>query len=500
MGEQFKLRASVTNPYSAESDLDVEEDTRSSKEFLADLNQEFHDRSLLTNQKRFYKRSGRVGSARKPMDKSNKTCFVCGKQGHFQKYYPTNKTSSPFYPSSNKTYTKPKFHTNSSSSHQHNQFNNNGQKDYRVTYKALKAELALLIQKIKVVSKNYSEKGLVAESFDYDEESLSLEDEGVIKVKAFMAIFEDEAAVGKTNARKSLRNGPPDVVFTKGENSPSETSLDVTSDIEFVNDNQEPLPHLPKLLGAKPIGTSKDVIPSSDLIQTFTVFDKTKHVTKKESNVKYVKKKAQTKTPSAPDFSPKTKADSSTKQLILTLMIEVKRLKEQIKPSSVSQTRSSKFRKGKQKAKYSPCKPQAGVTTRSKVTDSDVASSHECLYVNVPSKIEPKRVIEALEEEGWVIAMQKELNQFERNKVWTLVPAPFGKTIIGTKWIFKNKMDENCVAIKNKARIFLAYAVYMDFVVYQMDVKSAFLNGKLPKEVYVQQPHGFESSECHNYV
>ncbi|GKA56113.1 hypothetical protein Tco_0755185 [Tanacetum coccineum] len=60
-----------------ESDSDVEEDTRSSKEFLADLNLEFHDRALLAKQKRFYKRSGRVGATRKPMEKSDETCFAC---------------------------------------------------------------------------------------------------------------------------------------------------------------------------------------------------------------------------------------------------------------------------------------------------------------------------------------------------------------------------------------------------------------------------------------
>ncbi|GKC20994.1 retrovirus-related pol polyprotein from transposon TNT 1-94, partial [Tanacetum coccineum] len=63
--------------------------------------------------------------------------------------------------------------------------------------------------------------------------------------------------------------------------------------------------------------------------------------------------------------------------------------------------------------------PLAGITTRSKVRDSDAASEHECLYVNFLSEIEPKKLIDALEEEGWVIAMQEELNQFERNKVWT---------------------------------------------------------------------------------
>ncbi|GJS03176.1 retrovirus-related pol polyprotein from transposon TNT 1-94 [Tanacetum coccineum] len=161
----------------------------------------------------------------------------------------------------------------------------------------------------------------------------------------------------------------------------------------------------------------------------------------------------------------------------------------------------------------------AGITTRSRIRDSDAASAHACLYVNFLSEIEPKKLIEALEEEGWVIAMQEELNQFERNKVWTLVPKPHGKTTIRTKWIW----NEEGVVTKNKARlvaqgynqqemidyeetfasvarleaikIFLAYVAYMGFMVYQMDVKSAFLNGKISEEVYVQQHLGFESSE-----
>ncbi|GKC40579.1 retrovirus-related pol polyprotein from transposon TNT 1-94 [Tanacetum coccineum] len=90
--------------------------------------------------------------------------------------------------------------------------------------------------------------------------------------------------------------------------------------------------------------------------------------------------------------------------------------------------------------------PLAGITTRSRVKDSDVASAHECLYVNFLSKMEPKKLIEALEEEGL-----------------------------------------------EAIRIFLAYATYMDFMVYQMDMKSAFLNGKISEEVYVQQPPRFET-------
>nr|GEW86438.1 hypothetical protein [Tanacetum cinerariifolium] len=127
--------------------------------------------------------------------------------------------------------------------------------------------------------------------------------------------------------------------------------------------------------------------------------------------------------------------------------------------------------------------PLAGITTRSRFRDSKSASAHECLYVSFLSKMEPKKHIEALEEEGWIIAMQEELNQFERNKVWTLVTKLHGKTIIETKWIWKNKMDENGVVIKNK-----------------MDVKSTFLKEKILEEVYVQQPPGFESSEFSNHV
>ena len=108
------------------------------------------------------------------------------------------------------------------------------------------------------------------------------------------------------------------------------------------------------------------------------------------------------------------------------------------------------------------------------------------------------------------------------------MPAPRDRSIVGTKWVLKNKMDENGVIIRNKARlvakgysqqegidyeetfapvarleairIFLAFAAHSNFRVYQMDVKSAFLNGELEEEVYVQQPPGFEDSIHPNFV
>ncbi|KAI3776275.1 hypothetical protein L1987_46050 [Smallanthus sonchifolius] len=78
---------------------------------------------------------------------------------------------------------------------------------------------------------------------------------------------------------------------------------------------------------------------------------------------------------------------------------------------------------------------------------------------------------------SWIEAMQEELLQFKRQEVWTLVDLPPGQTAIGTRL--------------EAIRIFLAYAVSKSFTVYQMDVKSAFLYGKIGEEVYVRQPPGF---------
>ncbi|GKB29886.1 retrovirus-related pol polyprotein from transposon TNT 1-94 [Tanacetum coccineum] len=144
------------------------------------------------------------------------------------------------------------------------------------------------------------------------------------------------------------------------------------------------------------------------------------------------------------------------------------------------------------------------------------------------STIEPKNINEALKDENWVMAMQEELNQFKTNDVWKLVPNPMDMTIIGTKWVYRNKLDENGVVTRNKARlvaqgynqqegidydetyapvarlesirILLAYACALDFKLYQMDVKSAFLNGFINEEVYVAQPPGFIDFAKPNYV
>ncbi|GKA58885.1 putative ribonuclease H-like domain-containing protein [Tanacetum coccineum] len=101
-----------------------------------------------------------------------------------------------------------------------------------------------------------------------------------------------------------------------------------------------------------------------------------------------------------------------------------------------------------------------------------------CLFACFLSQEEPKKVIHALKDPSWIEAMQEELLQFKLQEVWTLVDLPNSKRAIGTKWVFRNKKDERGIVIKNKGRL--------------MDVKSAFLYGKIEDEVYVCQPLGFK--------
>ena len=87
-----------------------------------------------------------------------------------------------------------------------------------------------------------------------------------------------------------------------------------------------------------------------------------------------------------------------------------------------------------------------GVQTRSKL-------KNVCAFYAFFSNIEPKNVNEALADSDWVTAMQEELHQFKRNKVWHLVLRLKDRTIIGTKWVFRNKLDEFGTVTKNKARL-----------------------------------------------
>jgi hypothetical protein len=126
-----------------------------------------------------------------------------------------------------------------------------------------------------------------------------------------------------------------------------------------------------------------------------------------------------------------------------------------------------------------------------------------------------------------VLPMQEELNNFKRNEVWSLMPRP-KQNVVGTKWVFRNKQDEHGVVTRNKARlvakgyvqvaglyfeetfapvarlesirISLAYAAHHSFKLFQMDVKSAFLNGPIKEKGYVEQPPGFEDDRYPDHV
>ncbi|KAJ9548880.1 hypothetical protein OSB04_021423 [Centaurea solstitialis] len=167
--------------------------------------------------------------------------------------------------------------------------------------------------------------------------------------------------------------------------------------------------------------------------------------------------------------------------------------------------------------------PSRNVQTRSSKKSDNLG-----LFACFLSEFEPSEINQALSDPDWVRAMQDELAEFERNKVWHLVKRPWGKSIIGLKWIFRNKKDENNLVIRNKARlvakgfrqqegidydetfapvarieairIFLAYAAHKNMMVYQMDVKCAFLNGVLHEEVYVEQPEGFVDPRFPDHV
>ncbi|GKC93403.1 gag-pol polyprotein, partial [Tanacetum coccineum] len=115
--------------------------------------------------------------------------------------------------------------------------------------------------------------------------------------------------------------------------------------------------------------------------------------------------------------------------------------------------------------------------------------------------------------------MQDEMHQFKRLDVWELVPRPDGKNIIAVKWLWKNKSDAENIVIQNKSRpiakgykqeegidfeesfapvarleavrIFIAFVAHKNITIFQMDVKTIFLNSLLKEEVYVSQPDGF---------
>ncbi|GJX75723.1 retrovirus-related pol polyprotein from transposon TNT 1-94, partial [Tanacetum coccineum] len=168
--------------------------------------------------------------------------------------------------------------------------------------------------------------------------------------------------------------------------------------------------------------------------------------------------------------------------------------------------------------------PSRSVSTR-KQLETDAMW---CYFDSFLTSVEPKNFKQAVTEPSWINAMQEEIHEFERLKVWELVTCPDNLFLIKLKWIYKVKTDESGGVLKNKARlvaqgfrqeegidfeesfspvarikairIFVAYAAHKNMIICQMDVKTAFLNGELKVEVYVSQPEGFVDQDNPSHV
>nr|GEX21330.1 retrovirus-related Pol polyprotein from transposon TNT 1-94 [Tanacetum cinerariifolium] len=356
-------------------------------------------------------------------------------------------------------------------------------------------------------------KGLIAEAYEWDEEEVSSDDNEMVEVKVPMALAEENDAVSKEGARNgecvkiSLRkriseqipsqkkrilgvdqltedpssSGLKDLVFVKSLASdtkvtipgverpwffkvdgfilpnhdtsrilPSKSQRNINDYLVAVTDSSVtdydltdessvcsiPLPPLKKLDGDEPITGPKTIKSILRLKSTFKT-KALKDVTINEPSLapaKGNKSSLALKVYSAPT------AQNTT---ILNPPLPV--------PPMVTLAPQDRWSQDKHIELVNIISnPRAGMLTRAIAKQLSAASAHECLFVDFLSKEEPKKVSEALRHPGWVNAMQDELNQFARNKVWTLVPVPYGKTIVGSIWVFRNKRDETGIVIKTR--------------------------------------------------
>ncbi|GKA19555.1 retrovirus-related pol polyprotein from transposon TNT 1-94, partial [Tanacetum coccineum] len=151
-----------------------------------------------------------------------------------------------------------------------------------------------------------------------------------------------------------------------------------------------------------------------------------------------------------------------------------------------------------------------------------------CYFDAFLTSVEPKNFKQAMTEPSWIDAIQEEIHEFQRLEVWELVSCLDKVLLIKLKWIYKVKMDKFGGVLKNKARlvaqgfrqeegidfdesftpvsrieaicIFVANTAHKNMTIYQMDIKTAFLNGELKEEVYVSQPEGFVDQDNPSHV
>ncbi|GJS82267.1 retrovirus-related pol polyprotein from transposon TNT 1-94 [Tanacetum coccineum] len=207
-------------------------------------------------------------------------------------------------------------------------------------------------------------------------------------------------------------------------------------------------------------------------------------------------------------------------------------LADSLVSTSINQDAPSTSIHSSQEHEHSPIISQANVISdpsRSVSTRKQLETDAMwCYFDAFLTSVEPKNFKQAMTEQSWINAMQEEIHEFKRLKVWELVPCLDNVFLIKVKWIYKVKTDESGGVLKNKARlvaqgfrqeegiefeesfapvarietirIFVAYAAYKIMIIYQMDVKMAFLNGELKEEVNVSQPEGFVNQDNPSHV
>ncbi|GJY98234.1 retrovirus-related pol polyprotein from transposon TNT 1-94 [Tanacetum coccineum] len=174
-------------PMDFQDSPDDEEDTRSSHEYLNDLEEEYQARALLAKSKRFFKKGTQRVSSAKATDQTE--CHKCGKKGHFARdCWPT--------------------------------------KDFEAKYNKIKAKLALLSSSASAPnSSSGKNKGLIAETYEWDEKEVSSDENEAIEVKSLMALANEErVSVGKESVNTS-NSGPKDLVFVKSSADNSNVSI-----------------------------------------------------------------------------------------------------------------------------------------------------------------------------------------------------------------------------------------------------------------------------------
>ncbi|GKA80553.1 retrovirus-related pol polyprotein from transposon TNT 1-94 [Tanacetum coccineum] len=192
-------------------------------------------------------------------------------------------------------------------------------------------------------------------------------------------------------------------------------------------------------------------------------------------------------------------------------------------------TFSQPYQHDSQWTKDYPLEQVIGEPSRPVLTRNQIPIDGEmCIYALTVSYMEPRNVKEAMTDPSWIDSMQEDLLQFKRLDVWVLVSPPDNIKHLTLKWLFKNKLDQENTIIRNKTRlvvrgyrqeegidfkesfalvarmegikIFLACAAHKSFIIFQMDVKTAFLRGSLKEDVYVCQPKGFIDADYLSHV